>query len=261
MMGIFEVPDSDTDIEKEPLNAYHHVTEALVNGNTFINCKNVDLGTNVSYTYDSSNKYYPGIKVTGALKPECAISDNIFYNPGANTILNEVAGNVSDITYAGNVYMFKSTINKQGFTYQSMNYQKIASGDGKGIYTLNGVSVKPFTEAGIKNRGVAWYAPQQSDVNIINSKTDFWETGSTGVKSISQPSVKYIIENQTILITSANNPIDSVILYDLQGKTVKKQNCTDYSCQMILPDLIKGIYILKIHTRGGDCYTKKVFWG
>jgi len=259
MMGIFEVPDSNTDIEKEPLNAYHHVTEASVSSNTFINCKNIDLGTNVSYTYDSSNKYYPGVKVTGTLKPECAISDNIFYNPSTNTILNEVAGNVSDITYAGNVYMFKSTVNKQGFTYQSMNYQKIASGDGKGIYTLNGASVKPFTEAGIKNRGVAWYAPQQSDVNVINSKTDFWETGSAGIKNISRPSVKYVIENQTILISSANNPVESVILYDLQGKTVKKQNCSDYSCQMILPDLIKGIYILTIHIRDGDCYTKKVF--
>jgi len=174
--------------------------------------------------------------------------------------LNEVAGNVSDITYAGNVYMFKSTISKQGFTYQSINYQKIASGDGKGIYTLNGISVKPFTEAGIKNRGVEWYAPQQSDVDVINSKTDFWENGSTEIKDINPAPVKYIIENQTILITSTNNPIDSVALYDLQGKTVKKQNCSDYSCQMILSDLIKGIYILKIYIRGGDYYTKKVFY-
>ena len=255
MMGIFEVPTPATDTEKEPLNAYHHVTEAMVNNNTFINCKNIDLGTNVSYTYDSSNPYFPGQKITGTLKPECTITENIFYNPGQSTILNEVAGNVSDITYINNTYRFKSTISKPGFVYQSMNYQKITSGDGKGIYTLDGSSVKPFAPAiGIKNAGVAWYEPQQSDINEISSKTDFWENQSVAIKSSTlNSSVKIAVNGrEEIKIDSLDTLIDSITLYNLQGQQLLFKNCKDYSCQLSSSGLSTGVYLLKVRMEKGN---------
>ncbi len=258
MMGIFEVPTSSTDTEKEPLNSYHHVTEAVVNNNTFINCKNIDLGTDVSYTYDSSNKYYPNQKVTGSLNPQCSITGNTFYNTAEKTILNEVSGHVSGIIYTNNSYMFKSTIAKTGFTYQSMNYKKIASGDGKGIYTINGASVKPFSAVGMNNCGTSWYAAQQSDMSNISSKTDFWENATTGIKDINQSSVDVIIENQTIRVISPDSLIDSITLYNLEGRLLKKQDCKDYSCQVTISELSKGIYILKVQTESGNCFSKKV---
>jgi poly(beta-D-mannuronate) lyase len=246
MMGIFEVPASGTDTDKEPLNAYHHVTEATVNNNIFIHCKNIDLGTNVNYTYDSSNQYYPGKKVDGTLKPEASIASNIFYNPNDKSILNEVSGNVSDITYSDNAYWFKSTISKTGFIYQSMNYTKIASGAGKGIYTLNGTPVKPFVAPGIKDCGVSWYDAQQSDVNAISRQTDFWEDITSEIKKSNPSLLRICIENQTVKVISPENLIDYVALYDLQGRLLKRQNSNDYIGLLPASGLSTGIYMLNV---------------
>ncbi|MDR2475617.1 MAG: T9SS type A sorting domain-containing protein [Bacteroidales bacterium] len=259
MMGIFEVPTSGTNTDREPLNAYHHVTEAIVNNNTFINCKNIDLGTNVSYTYDSSNPYYPGKKVDGTLKPEAVIASNVFYNPGDKSILNEVSGNVSSIACSNNSYMFKSTISKTGFIYQSMNYAKITSGAGKGIHTLNGAQVKPFAAAGVKCCGVSWYAAQQSDVNTINAKTDFWENPLTVEPAVIYSSVKVTVEkSKGVKIESPNALIDTVVLYNLEGKQLSFRNFKDYSCQFPFFGLSTGVYLLKIRTEDGNHYFFKI---
>ncbi|MFV0467708.1 MAG: chondroitinase-B domain-containing protein [Dysgonomonas sp.] len=215
MMGIFEKPTSSTDLDKEPLNAYHQVKDVEISYNTFVNCKNVDLGTETSYTYSSSNPYYPNQKVTGTLKPECTIARNVFYNVDNNTILNRVASNDANIIYSNNIYRFKKTFTLSGFTYRALDYSASTEGAGKGIVRLNNTSdnildapdtggtdfsyvsadlsgnsrpetknmgalefehrTNPFVTVRLSECGTDWYPQQQADKTVIKGKTDFWE--------------------------------------------------------------------------------------
>lgn len=218
MMGIFEMPTASTDLEKEPLNAYHRVKDVEISYNTFVNCANIDLGTETSYTYASSNSYYPSQKISGTLKPECTIARNVFYNTAKSSILNRVGTNDANITYSNNLYKFKNTFTLAGFTSRALEYNLVSEPLGKGIYNLTSSNssildapssaetdfnyvtsdLSGNARAGNKNMGalqyvnksaafitvklsecgVDWYPQQQTDKAAIRSKTNFWEDNS-----------------------------------------------------------------------------------
>ncbi|WP_163270241.1 polysaccharide lyase 6 family protein [Dysgonomonas sp. 511] len=212
MTAVFEKPTSATDKGREPLNAYHRVKDVDICYNTFVNCKNIDLGKVSSYTYPSDNPYFPGTKVTGTLKPECTVAYNVFYNPSSNSILNRIGSNDEFITYAGNLVKFKQALTLDGFEVKELDFQKNTSGAGKGFYALKNTSnsilsatqntisfsyvvndITGSTRSGTKDSGayqyankglsftiappskcgVSWYSALTSERTIIDSKTVF----------------------------------------------------------------------------------------
>lgn len=221
MMGIFEKPTESTDLQKDPLNTYHRVKDVDICYNTFVNCRNIDLGTEVKYTYPSDNPYYPGKTIYGTLKPECNIDYNIVYNPTSNKVLNLIGTNASDIKYANNLYTLKTAPGLSGFYARNLIYNKTASGYGKGFYIMtntdngilsppgstgtnynyvthdisgnirNGVKSvgsqqqsylgKAFSVVSPSKAGVDWYQSQLDKRETIKKKTDFWEDMSSGI--------------------------------------------------------------------------------
>jgi len=132
MTGVFDNPTNGTDTDKEPLNAYHRVKNVDICYNTFVNCKNIDLGKVSNYKYPSTNPYYPGKNVQGTLKPECKIAYNVVYNPSSKSILNRIGTNDELITYHGNLYRFKDSFTLEGFEQRNLlDFEK-----NKGIYKL-----------------------------------------------------------------------------------------------------------------------------
>lgn len=184
MMGIFEKPDSTTNIEKEPLNAYHRVRNVEITHNTFINCKNIDLGRRTVYNYSSSNPF-AGQTLHGALLPECLIAKNVFYNTKENSIFNRVGLNDKYIVFEDNIYRSKKTVNMQGLEKRDMYFEKIKSGKGKGFYVSKnrdsdpsapyqfGDKNFPFTTVKPEDCGVKWYPSLQKELTDIEKKVTF----------------------------------------------------------------------------------------
>jgi len=131
MTGVFEKPTESTDKDREPLNAYHKVKDVDVCYNTFVNCKNIDLGKVSSYKYPASNPYFAGQTVQGKLKPECTIAYNVIYNPSSKSIINRIGSNDEFITYYGNLFKFKDSFTLKGFEKRDLDF-----GNNKGIYRL-----------------------------------------------------------------------------------------------------------------------------
>lgn len=296
MMGIFEKPTSSTDFDKEPLNAYHKVKDVDISHNTFVNCENIDLGTNTKYTYPSTNTSYPNQTVSGTLKPECRLLQNVFYNTSENSIINQV--NADKITYSNNIYRFKKTVSITGFINRSLNYEKGTSDYGKGIYKLSSsdetilnpssgfidlsyvisdISGKerddikslgaqqykntslPFSTVKPLECGVDWYPLQGTDIDKIKSKTDFWEVDEpNGLSSFeSKDEIKITREGNTYKITS-DKEISDVCLIDIKGKIVQHLPFLTYSAIINCEELPRGIYILRIGFTGYSTISKKI---
>jgi len=131
MTGVFEKPSESTDKDKEPLNAYHKVKDVDVCYNTFVNCKNIDLGKVSSYKYPATNPYFAGQTVKGELKPECTIAYNVFYNPSLKSIINRIGSNDELVTYYGNLFTFKDSFTLKGFEKRNLDFE-----NNNGIYRL-----------------------------------------------------------------------------------------------------------------------------
>lgn len=131
MTGVFEKPTDATDKDREPLNTYHKVKDVDICHNTFVNCKNIDLGKVSSYKYPSTNPYFAGQTVKGNLKPECTIAYNVFYNTSQKSIINRIENNDEFITYSGNLFRFRNSFSMNGFEERNLNFEKA-----NGIYKL-----------------------------------------------------------------------------------------------------------------------------
>ena len=298
MMGIFEKPTSSTDTDKEPLNAYHRVKDVDISYNTFVNCANIDLGTDCSYTYSSSNPFYPEQKVYGTLKPECIIARNVFYNPTSSNCINKISGNADLMIFSDNIYKFSKTISLSGFTSRNLDYKQYTD-QGKGIYYLANTQdivlyapnsatdfnyvtsdISGAARSGIKsmgaqqfdnkekafatvrpnNCGTAWYESQQTDLQSIRNKTDFWETSSGITSSTQNPfSIQiYKHENNTYRITSDEQLISSVHIYSLNGLLITKQQVNDYSTIVDCTHFQSGIYLMKVKNDLNESVTSKI---
>lgn len=295
MMGIFEKPTSSTDIEKEPLNAYHRVKDVEICHNTFINCKNIDLGTNTKYTYPSNNPYFPNQTVNGTLEPECKLSQNVFYNTSENSIINQI--NINKITYSNNIYRFKKNISIDGFLQKSLNYSKETSEYAKGIYKLantdedvlnistgfidysyviydisgnvrNGIKSVgaqqfsnkelPFLTVKPSECGVNWYTAQDTDIEKITQKTDFWEKDNpNGLSELKSENNINITNTNNIYHITSDSKISDVFIFDIKGCLITSQHINSYSASVSCNSLNKGIYILKI-TSGTITITRKI---
>lgn len=215
MTAIFESPDESINIDHEPLNAYHAVKDVEICHNTFINCQNIDLGTNTVYNYSKNNPIFPEKKIYGTIPPNCLIANNIIYSSSRNNVLNLINGNVDDVKFANNVYKLNKRLKLDGFEARKINYTKIKRGDGKGIYVMINSDINllgafdvtekdfdyvnfdisgalrsipksvgaqqtstinhPFAVAKLSEVGVLWYKAIDLDKEKISRKTDFWE--------------------------------------------------------------------------------------
>lgn len=144
MAGVFELPTEKTDLDREPLNAYHRVKDVEICHNTFINCQNIDLGTNTVYYYSESNPIFPSKKVDGRLAPQCIIANNVIYNTESSNVLNLVHENTKDISFYNNVYNSRSKISVKGFVSRKVEYLKSPKGASKGLYKVKKVSEELF---------------------------------------------------------------------------------------------------------------------
>lgn len=296
MTALFETPTASTDLNKEPLNTYHRVKDVDICYNTFVNCANIDLGTVTSYTYPSTNPYYPNETIKGTLKPICNIARNVFYNTSVNNILNLVSPNTSEITFSNNIYRFKKTIPTNGFTSRSLDYTSTTSDYGKGIYVLRNnesnildapnsseldfsyisidISGKnrlsrsigaleftnrelPFVTVKPSECGVTWYRPLENDINTVKSKTDFWENAS-GITSDKtlESTIQIIQENQNIKITS-DNIISDVYIYNISGNLISSNQINNTLGSIDCSHFSSEIYLFQISTQQGTI-TKKV---
>jgi len=290
MMGIFEKPTSSTDLEREPLNAYHQVKDVEISHNTFVNCKNIDLGTNTRYTYAAVNPYYPNQTINGTLRPECLLAQNVFYNTTVNSVINQL--NDEKITYSGNIYRFKKNSSIAGFTYRALNYVKAAAGYGKGIYKLDSndadilnlasgfidfpyilsdisgnvrTGIKsvgaqqysdrnmPFDVVKPSECGVDWYQSQQVDTDKIKAKTDFWQDSPPSGLSETDwlGEIQISREGNSYKITS-DIVLSGVRVLDMKGKTVLSKN--QISQKSFLLDFTafpSAIYIIEVNTERG----------
>jgi len=131
MTGVFEKPANNTDKEKEPLNAYHKVKDVEICYNTFVNCRNIDLGKVSTYKYPPTNLYFPGKIVKGTLKPKCIIANNIFYNSSQETIINRIDSNDEFITCLNNLYRFETALSLKGLERRNLLFE-----NSNGIYRL-----------------------------------------------------------------------------------------------------------------------------
>ncbi|WP_163319666.1 chondroitinase-B domain-containing protein [Dysgonomonas sp. 520] len=289
MMGLFEMPTSSTDLGKEPLNTYHRVKDVEIAYNTFVNCKNIDLGTETSYTYPSSNPYYPNQKIYGTLKPECTIANNLIYAPSSSSIINMIDDRASDISFSDNIYKFKKTISTNGFTSRELNYT-VRTDAGKGIYTLtntdasilnppnSGVIDFPYVvsdisgnaRTGIKNVGaqqfvnksssfstakpsqcgVGWYQTQQTEMSVINSKTDFWE-GNSGILNAGAENLFRITNEGNVYKITSDVVISDVSVLNVSGKTLSKEKGNDKNCIVDCSNLVSGVYLLLVNSEKG----------
>lgn len=225
MMAVFENPTLSTDTEQEPLNAYHKVKDAEVASNVFVSCKNVDLGTDVSYTYDSSNRYYPGEKVPGTLKPECLISRNIFYSSGGKSIINKVKSNASEIRLIDNTDKLLSEFDLKKLSFSVP---------------------KP------DNCGTNWYAGQQYDLNCISGTTDFWKKISSEIKKNNINSSVSIVKKPNTIEISSGIFIEKFFVYNVYGQKVisdilVQSNSGSINCR----NFPAGTYIFCIQTSAG----------
>lgn len=281
MMAVFETPTSSTNTDKEPLNAYHKVRDVEICHNTFVNCKNIDLGTLGKYTYSSSNPYYPNQTVQATLKPECKIAQNVFYNSSENSILNRL--NDSEIIYSGNICKFKKSISLNGFVNKALDFAKPSSGLGKGIYVLNNnddsilsspspsnfsyvvndisgntrtgeksvgaqqynnISL-PFSIVKPSYCGVEWYQIQKNDAELIKSITDFWEDHSNGISSSSFDDIK-ISRNDKLFTITSDNSLSDVYVYDINGNLVLSACANNNIVVLDCTNLYSGVYVFKI---------------
>lgn len=297
MMAIFETPTSSTNIDKEPLNAYHRVKNVQICHNTFVNCKNIDLGTDTKYTYSSTNPYYPNKTVKGTFIPEFLLAQNVFYNTSVNSILNEV--NVSKATYTDNIYRFKQNVSITGFVYKALDYSKGISEYGKGIYKLNNSdesvlkpsagpinftyvandisgktrpSVKsagaqqfenvalPFITVKPSDCGVDWYDLQKTDIDKITSKTDFGEKDNpNGLTEIDSEvnNIRINNEGSGVYKITSDISLSDVYVFDLNGKLLLSQSVNN-NALINCSALLPNIYLFNIRTVNGNTFNQKV---
>jgi len=298
MMGVFEKPTSSTDYVKEPLNAYHRVKDVEICHNTFVDCKNIDLGTNVTYTYSSSSSYKPDETVTGTLSPECLISSNVVYYPSQSSVLNTVSGNVSGIQYSNNIYKLKNSVSLSGFVSRDLSYILNTTVPAKGIYQLSNTDASilaPYTttnfsyvsldisggaRSGTKSVGAqqfeyinksfltpkpsecgaSWYDGWQTDIDYIKDKTDFWEgsMNSIGENKDSRQHVEVTAVADGVFNVSSHSKIKEARVFDLSGRALALQNINDYSGVVTCRTLSSGIYLFLIRFEEGGIFTTKI---
>jgi len=293
MMAMFETPTFSTNIDKEPLNAYHKVKNVQISHNTFVNCKNIDLGTETKYTYSSSNPYYPGQTIAGTLKPEFTLAQNVFYNTSENSIINQV--NADKATYSNNICRFKKNVSISGFINKAIGYQIELEKYGKGIYKLNNTdedilnasggfidftyvasdisgntrpAIKsmgaqqfenralPFSTAKLSEYGVDWYQSQDVDVSKIKEKTDFWEEDNpNGLIENKTGETEIVREGCKLYKITSDKEISDVYVFNMYGQVVYRAfNDFTINCSGF-PD---GIYLFKVKLSDTGFVTKKL---
>ena len=94
-------------------------------------------------------------------------------------------------------------------------------------------------------------------VEANNAETTF---ELLGTNDFVQPKTIVIAPNPTqgMVYVKAITTIQSIRVYDIQGRMVKEKNVSDESTFINLADLTDGVYFLKISTEIGD-QVKKVF--
>ena len=291
MTAVFENPTSQTDTQKEPLNAYHRVKNADVVHNTFVGCRSIEIGTVGSYTYASDSPYRPGEKITGTLYPQnLTIANNTIYNPTDAGIWKEISSSsVSGTSFEYNLCVFRSAFTHIGFINYPINYTKQT-----GLYLLGNSEKMPAPtdydyvktditgetrisaqkDAGaqeVVNRsfpyntakpdecGTTWYLPQQSEMNDALSKTTFFPTLVTSVnKNFPDENQIQIICKDNVLSVFNNTGISQLSLYNTEGKQIKNWYPCQYHFSFSLASFPKGIYLCKIHTEAGKSYSQKI---
>ncbi len=257
MMGVFEKPDENTDFTKEPLSSYHRVKDIDIYENTFVYCNYLDWGISSSCTYSDDSPYLPGVTITGTLEPQnCKVSNNIFFNPNVETMLKK-SGNTSGIICSNNLYNFKKTESTSGFVKSTnLNYQKITSGEGKGLYLKaeDGLDKLPNT-ATPAVCGTSWYKNQQDEMNVIAGKTIFRSTSSSIERFDIEKDIMIHKESKYLYSITSSSEIKNIVIYSMQGQLIDVQTINNNSGNINCP-YAAGIYILLIYTQDGTIRKK-----
>lgn len=120
-MGVFEKPDANTDIKKEPLTSYHRVVDVDIAFNTFVNCTQLDFGQG------AGDKEPRGVR----------FANNLIYNPTVNS--NIQISNPAifpGILFRNNYFRFAadSDFHMEGFQPAHMVFEKTSATPSPGIY-------------------------------------------------------------------------------------------------------------------------------
>lgn len=142
-MGVYERPDANTDIKKEPLTSYHRAENIDVAHNAFVDCKIIDLGSG-----------------RGDKEPRnVRLAYNYFGNKANNIRISSPEKTLPGFNFMDNRYFWadRSTYGQSGFVSlpQAEDY-----------------SAKERTRVleSLKETGAAWYSGNAKDIRYISSK-------------------------------------------------------------------------------------------
>lgn len=291
MTAVFENPTSQTDIWKEPLNAYHRVKNVDIVHNTFVGCESIEIGTVGTYTYSDDNPYYPGKKVTGTLYPRnLKIADNIVYNPVSKTIWKDVSSaSVNETSFEYNVCKFSSNFTHSGFVNYNLNYELqegvFLLGNSERMpsptnydYVLTDITgtlrpliqknagaqepetlSDPFDAAKPNDCGTSWYANQQTEMNDALSRTVFFPARTSSVRNaIKDDDPVRIFRQDDQLVVSSIDIMNEFSLYNVNGQVLDIRYPHANVFYFETSSYPKGIYLCRVMFNEGRNFFRKI---
>ena len=126
-------------------------------------------------------------------------------------------------------------------------------------YPLDEVDKITFTENGIQLHNVGGITKIAFPDFLLFTFSEIEHPYLTDIEPVSSPqevSVSYVAGSGSLLV-SANQPLDVVLVYDMQGRIVAQSSSPSSSFSLSIGSAPKGVYIIKIGS-GVKSIVKKI---
>ncbi len=139
-MGVFERPDANTDIKKEPLTSYHRSENINIAKNAFVDCGIIDLGSG-----------------RGTKEPRnVRMTDNYFANSTNNIKITNPELTLAGFEFIDNRYNWGDNSEHRLSGFIQVEAEDFAAQE------------KSRVMDGVKNIGPSWYEPNMNDLQYIS---------------------------------------------------------------------------------------------